>query len=449
MRTALWDISGTGVGDFDIKEFTDIPSLSSSLSKPPKQSRLLVVEDLSTNMIELLGRHFDVNPAFFSSHICAIDWFSRAASPTTVPFSKSEAREHTFFQLRYLEARPVKSQHQSQSRIQRPACFDSNLLRKLSIMKVACAKNLIGFARRQVSIWMEPLDNGGWNGIILVDPEVKLHPITGLEWDRHARPEVVPPLAFSSDLEPPSQPSRSMYDDILNYYRRDMASGYIAPAAEDRFHATNAVLRTVAAEWLNVSHIVGCELMAIDFDKEVPKKPSFLSLQHELLALHMWRRRCRKYGEMLEQMGATCKERSAESGGKDMSKTVDLASDFHALAQNFESLTDQADKLTTVVVGRISVETGRQSAMEAHRITRLTAAALVFLPLAFFASFFSMSGEFAADQGRWWMFWVLAIPVTCSVTYWGLAKKSEEVWTHEDPWDRLDSTMLMSKGASY
>jgi hypothetical protein len=163
-----------------------------------------------------------------------------------------------------------------------------------------------------------------------------------------------------------------------------MASGDIAPAAEDRYNATDAVLRTVAAEWLNVSHIVGGQLMAIDFDKEVPKKPWFLSLQHELLALHMWRRRCRRYREMLEQMGAICKERSLAARGKTTSKTVDLASDFHALAQNFESLTDQVDKLTTVVVGRISVETGRQSAMEAHRITRLTGRALGFLPFAFF-----------------------------------------------------------------
>lgn len=69
------------------KEFTTSPALNHHLTGLAKQDsseiklRLYVVEDLSRDVIEALGGHYDVNPSFFREHIADNVWHNISEDP--------------------------------------------------------------------------------------------------------------------------------------------------------------------------------------------------------------------------------------------------------------------------------------------------------------------------------------------------------------------------------
>jgi hypothetical protein len=133
-----------------------------------KRSRIFIVENLSRDVVELLGARLHLDPAFFSSHIYGLDWFSRTSSPSMVPTSWSSIRNNSFTQLRYLEARNVKETCGAPYDVEnlKLVCFNSHIIRKISLNKLSSANGIVGFARRQVTIWMNPLGDEGahWIG---------------------------------------------------------------------------------------------------------------------------------------------------------------------------------------------------------------------------------------------------------------------------------------------
>lgn len=216
--------------------------------------------------------------------------------------------------------------------------------------------------------------------------------------------------------------------------------------------AMNCILEIATVEWLNVSHIVECELMRLDFAQEFHGEPSFDSLQRDLFSLHMWRRRCTKYAEFIEEAEfAFFEGRSRwKSSNLGMDTAFERSIDTNELVRSFKRLSHQADSLTTVIQGRISVEIGKQSVVEAHRVTRLTIVALVFLPLSFVASLLSMSDHFSLNSSFKWVFFAIAIPLSMLVTFAGLYTGKRKIDLQQKPRsDQWDSTMLVRIGMSY
>jgi hypothetical protein len=126
--------------------------------------RLFIVEDLSPDIIEILGSGFDVDPSFFAQHVC-LQWFSARAAPGRVPSSYSAKRWQSFVSFPYLEARPLKAAlGESLERVQ---SWNSNSFRKVLLMNLpACCTAPIGFARRAASVWMSCPTEENWTGIM-------------------------------------------------------------------------------------------------------------------------------------------------------------------------------------------------------------------------------------------------------------------------------------------
>ena len=145
----------------------NLPGLSAILDQSStfKGGRLFLVEDLSNEVVELLGSRLDIEPEFFASHIYSLDWFSRASSPTTVPNIYSTICAQSFVRFRYLEARSVLVKANQEINIDRLPCTNSNLLRKVSIMKLESTNGMVGLERRHVTIWVKPGANtSNWTG---------------------------------------------------------------------------------------------------------------------------------------------------------------------------------------------------------------------------------------------------------------------------------------------
>ena len=170
-RVAVLEFSHTGIAPE--MEFTSAYDFRMFLDQSAQATRLFLVEDLSLELIEILGGHFDVDPLFFATHLWQNDWYNRHSSPATVPYSYTRTQEQSFHHFRYLEGRPLAAPAGVKYPITRLPCWDSNILRKMTIMNLGSTRQLIGFARRHITIWMKPHDNEEtWTGssnILLVD----------------------------------------------------------------------------------------------------------------------------------------------------------------------------------------------------------------------------------------------------------------------------------------
>ncbi len=58
-------------------------------------------------------------------------------------------------------------------------------------------------------------------------------------------------------------------------------------------------------------------------------------------------------------------------------------------------------------------EESKKATQESHAITRVSYLAFVFVPLSFWASFFSMSGDFPVRT--YWIYAAIAVPITVCV----------------------------------
>jgi hypothetical protein len=75
---------GPGVEE---KRFTDIGELNDCLAEMSENesvtTRLFVVEDLSRDVIEVLGCHFKIDPSFFREHIVDYAWYNTSKEHET------------------------------------------------------------------------------------------------------------------------------------------------------------------------------------------------------------------------------------------------------------------------------------------------------------------------------------------------------------------------------
>jgi hypothetical protein len=78
--------------------------------KDKSKLRLFVVEDLSRDVIELLGTHLDIEPAFFREHIVDYAWCNTRDRWVDPPNLSVVARRQRWLQLRFVTARYFKTE---------------------------------------------------------------------------------------------------------------------------------------------------------------------------------------------------------------------------------------------------------------------------------------------------------------------------------------------------
>ena len=84
------------------------PPESTAQSKPtskPLKFRLFVVEDLSRDVIELLGAHYDIEPAFFRDQIFDYTWYNTRDRWIDPPRLNITAKRQRWLQIRFATSR--------------------------------------------------------------------------------------------------------------------------------------------------------------------------------------------------------------------------------------------------------------------------------------------------------------------------------------------------------
>ena len=79
---------GNDVGhNFPLKEKESHMHLSNATAEPSTTGRIIIIEDLTTEIVEILGSSLDIDPLFFASHIHSTEKSVRFQAPelTTLP----------------------------------------------------------------------------------------------------------------------------------------------------------------------------------------------------------------------------------------------------------------------------------------------------------------------------------------------------------------------------
>ena len=106
-----------------------------------------------------------------------------------------------------------------------------------------------------------------------------------------------------------------------------------------------------------------------------------------------------------------------ESNLRSLGINMDMESDDEgkellSVLKRLQGFKEKMESLTSVVAGMLSVRQADLSQKESKLVSRLTFVALVFIPLSFTASIFSMGGDFLPGSSHFWVYFAAAVPMT-------------------------------------
>jgi hypothetical protein len=128
------------------------------------QLRLFIVEDLSRQVIELLGAHLDIEPAFFREHIVDYAWYNTRDRWVDPPNLNMVIRQNRWVALRFVTARYFKEGSSFQRAVKEAELF--NVLRRPDDdqnNKSAWDDGgaIVGITRTRASFWLSSTDSRG------------------------------------------------------------------------------------------------------------------------------------------------------------------------------------------------------------------------------------------------------------------------------------------------
>ncbi len=258
--------------------------------------------------------------------------------------------------------------------------------------------------------------------IILVDPpmgDTYYPPLSKLKANRQIKIPSEPFLGayddfldsprFSSDWAFPGDTVRAgMCEDLIHYWERSIPSCFDVtnPTIESLAYYP---LNIVAAEWTKYTSVMSACIKQFEYHSDDP--PRLERLNTDLRELQGWRRRSMNSQQKVKSVIRQLRTRSSfsTSGNVDLEN---LVQDFEVLGANIELLGARLENMLPVVTSLVQIIDARRSFAETTNITRLTALALIFVPLNFVAALFSMSNEFVPGGRLFWQYWAVSVPVT-------------------------------------
>ncbi|KXJ90803.1 hypothetical protein Micbo1qcDRAFT_163431 [Microdochium bolleyi] len=404
---------------------------------PKSTHRLYVVEDLSREVIERLGFELDIDPLFFREQISDYLW-SNAQDPwVELPDLDVVSRNRPFFHLTYVQPRFFKN-HSDFLLAQRDA-GRFNVLRRLdddSAHKALFDKegSVVALVRSKFSLWTRPAGGGrGAVAVLLVDPTIK----AGFPLWKGYRPFVDCPVPSADARHTPAPTTGSLLDNFLHWTERIPAADLLQIPTDPRVMAY-CMLQIYCAEWLSVSRYIQARLGQIEWEieREDFRHASQKAIGPSLAKLHTWRRRIPLYKTMVTQAGkllfrtdrrtppwvvaapatAAAGGGGGGGGGGGPGQCIqDLQEDFALVSEGITELLSRTERIAAVATAVTAIEETQRAAEHNLQLGRLTYLAVIFAPLSFVSSFFSMSSDLDALGTTFWVYFCVAAPMSLAV----------------------------------
>lgn len=181
----------------------------------------------------------------------------------------------------------------------------------------------------------------------------------------------------------------------------------------------------ICADWNILIRYITARLGQIEWELERPdfRPNSNTSVAASLSKLHTWRRRLPLYKTMIKETqerlfgelitGPQYNLPSHVSGGGFSDDCLSkLKKDFDVVEAELVELWNRTERIATVATAVTSIEESRSAMNQNRSLGRLTYLAVIFAPLSFISSFFSMAPQLSELTTTIWIYFVVAIPVS-------------------------------------
>ena len=288
-----------------------------------------------------------------------------------------------------------------------------------------------------------------YTAIILVDPPIKNNYIPS---KRNSR---LPPNLDSktflggyedfSDIRFPVTPrdtgnhhhvaqasDRAMLDELVYYWTHQLPQAF-DPSAPALQHFSYYPLKIVAAEWVNYIAVLGLSLREYELSTSLTGNlvAELESLNTNLRILQGWRRRILSTQAKLQRNMRFIRTRSNSSSTEDWK---DLLEDYEFLATEVANYGEKLEAMVPLVTSAAALIESRRALTETENVTRLTALAVIFIPLSYVAALFSMADAFAPGGQLFWVYFVTAVPLAVGV---GVVAKVDVVAVVRKSWESV------------
>ncbi|CAK1360116.1 hypothetical protein CB0940_06217 [Cercospora beticola] len=437
-RTNVCVIDYRDSSDTITKPFTSTPDLKAFLNNanPPNGQpavRLVIAEDLSRDLVDMLGEHYDIDPLFFLSHIGDYLFHNTRDRWCELPDLDVDTRNRSHSTITYLRARYFQTEKDFIEAERQSGGF--NVLRRLDgdRSRKSLQRSLLDdpeasvtLTRAKSSLWIKPRVAGEpVVAVLLVDPTVKTgHSI----WGGYRPFEATPTMkqwTQKADTEPEAPPRTSLFDDVV-YWSCRLTPGDLQLVKEDPKYIALPMYKLVIADWLVVLKYMTTMFGLIEWTFSKPHWGESPGDIDELLTrIAPWRRNVPYYQAMVDDSIARLFPAIAVAYPTTPANLVvpapDISKGIYSLWSDFKNIKHQLDEhkrriqsIQTMATNAINNEEARRAVKQNTNLARLSFLATFFIPLNFTSSFLSMSPDFptASNYTTIWLFFVLGIPIT-------------------------------------
>ena len=422
----------------------DLNGLIATLSDTEKESgnisgRLLIIEDLSSCMIEILGSLLNIDPLYFASHLDTFGDDIGTTRPSTVVLPSTMISQN-FLNLQCHRVIELELGNLD------PGCElyrDINVPRKVALLPRTKGR-ILGLARHCCSMLKTESKDGLWLGgcssicrqdsekmaeisvgLMLVDPPISNSYVSQYHGDpvmHHLSTRLFQGgfqgfLTFSDDACPGPGPSRSSpLDSLISFWRVQNSPGFDVKSPT-LLSLSSYPLRMIAAEWTLYVELMYHSIKSYEYSSEntLAALGQITNLSADIQSLSKWARRCiasknkiRYVLEYLEHRAAIDKE--------DVIHTVMLIRDYNHIATGIDTYGQRLEALVPIATSLIQAIDCRRSLVETANISRLTYLALSFIPLTFVSGLFGMNVDILPAGKVLGLYFAVAIPL-CVVVF--------------------------------
>ena len=175
-------------------------------------------------------------------------------------------------------------------------------------------------------------------------------------------------------------------------------------------------LEIVAGEWVKYIAVMQSSIKQYEYlNNKLPSVPDELDkLYSDLHSLQSWRRRSMLSQHKIQADIRFLKACEAPDPTSERPLSL-LVEDYEYIAARLSESGVLLENMLPVVTSLVQIVDSRRAYAETANITRLTILALVFIPLTYVSSLFSMNSINGPGGSHFWVYFVVAIPVTALV----------------------------------
>jgi hypothetical protein len=256
-------------------------------------------------------------------------------------------------------------------------------------------------------------------GLVLVDPPIQ-DTYVSLRGKRQViiKTPSLPLFGGTEDFLPADFPhqhptpstGQPMLEQLL-YYWTAARSADFTPETLTLRALSYYPLRFIAAEWVSYLAVMCFSLRHNDNPPTgSTSSPKDLDkINSALISISSWPRRVASSITSLGKSISFIKHHGQAETSSD--SWTSLQEDYEYLALSLINQGKQLEATVPLVTTYLQLAESRRAYLETKNVSRLTTVALVFVPLSFVSSLFSMNEVFTPGGSRFWLYFVVAFPV--------------------------------------